>query len=253
MNGNSDFRRDIIDRFPCQLPPDDSFVSLSHAVTWIALRHSIAGPALSIILGLGKRRSKKAVFQDQEIDDAMAVAVRRLTDFGLGQKIAMHGRFFRDVLDDEIEIFTEHIPAVRLADFRWFDTLDDSLHRGEGLAWAKDRRQPCYPVGDDRHFRFVTVNRAQLMLEFPPDNFDLQDAPVYFTNAEIDDWILSTSCTGMKVARNAFMAEPRAKGLSATFEKRWNEIKQNKVGRPRCRKNGKTMPSRNLGAPFSLN
>lgn len=253
MNGDSDFRPQIIDRFPRQLPPEDSFVSLTHAITWIAFRHSIAGPDLSIILGIGKKRRKEDAFHDKQIDEAIVLAVRRLTDLGLGQKIAINGKFFRDVLHDEIEIFTEHIPAVRLADFQWFDTLDDSLHRGEGLAWAKDRRQPCYPVGDDRHFRFVTVNRAELMLEFPPDNFNVQAVPASFTNAEIDDWIRSTSSTGMKVARNVFMSEPRAKGLSATFEKRWNAIKQNKVGRPKGRKNGKTMPSRDLGAPFSLN
>jgi hypothetical protein len=56
-----------------------------------------------------------------------------------------------------------------------------------------------------------------------------------FTVAEIDAWIGSTSYTGMKVARDAFMKEPRAKGLSATFETQWKAIKKNPVGRPRVR------------------
>jgi hypothetical protein len=56
-----------------------------------------------------------------------------------------------------------------------------------------------------------------------------------FTVAEIDAWIGSTSYTGMKVARDAFMQEPRAKGLSAAFEVRWKAIKKNPVGRPRVR------------------
>ncbi len=58
---------------------------------------------------------------------------------------------------------------------------------------------------------------------------------VPFTNLEIDSWIKTTHHTGMKKARDAFMKHPRAKGLSATFERRWNDIKQNPVGRPKSR------------------
>lgn len=53
-----------------------------------------------------------------------------------------------------------------------------------------------------------------------------------FTNAEIDAWIRLTQHTGVKKARNSFMKDLRAKGLSATFERRWNDIKKNPVGRP---------------------
>jgi hypothetical protein len=59
--------------------------------------------------------------------------------------------------------------------------------------------------------------------------------PSPFTDAEIDDWIGSTSLTHGKKARNAFMKEQRAKGLSATFEARWKAIKKKPVGRPRAR------------------
>ncbi len=222
-----------IERLPFQLPPEGLFVSLSQAVSWIALRHSVAGPALSTLLGIGAQRGRVEVIHDESMDNAIATAVERLTDLGSGGAITMRGRFFRDVLDDEIRIFTRRIPPVRLADYRWFDTLDDSLYRGLGIAWAKDRRELRYPPRDNGHYRFVTVNRADLMLEFPPENAEPRAALAPFTNTEIDDWIRSTPHTGMKVARNAFMREPRAKGLSAAFEVRWNAIKRNRVGRPR--------------------
>lgn len=219
--------------FSFQLPPAGSFVSLSHAVSWIALQHSVAGPALSDLLGIGTQSGRGTVIQNERMDTAIATAVERLTELASGGAINMRGRFFRDVLDDEIKIFTRRIPPVRLADYRWFDTFDDALYRGLGIAWAKDRRELLYPPRDDGHYRFVTVNRAGLMLEFPPEKGESQTVLSSFTDTEIDDWIRSTPHTGMKLARNAFMTEPRAKGLSATFEARWNAIKRNRVGRPR--------------------
>ena len=60
-------------------------------------------------------------------------------------------------------------------------------------------------------------------------------SPVAFTVPEIDAWIGATSHTGVKRARDEFLKDTRAKGLSATFESRWNSIKQNRVGRPTVR------------------
>lgn len=233
MSSDSDSRPHKIHRFPCQLPPEESFVSLSHAVTWIAFRHSVAGPDLSIILGVGKKRSNEEAFQDQKIDEAIASAVRRLADFGLDQKITIHGRFFLDVLDDEIEILTQKIPAVRLADFRWFDTLDNSLHRGEGLAWARDRRQVCYPTGDDRHYRFVTVNRADLMREFPTANSGAPAAPMPFTDTERRHWIMEQASMSADNAHKLFRENSRYDGTKQlAFRAEWRAVRQTKQGRP---------------------
>lgn len=222
-----------IESFPFQAPPEGSFVSLSHAVSWIAFQHSVAGPALSVLLGIGTQRGRGEGIHDEWMDTAIVTAVERLTDLASGGAITMRGRFFRDVLDDETRIFTRRILPVRLADYRWFDTLDDALYRGLGIAWAKERRELVYPPRDDGHYRFVTVNRTDLMLEFPPGRGKPQSMIAPFTVAEIDDWIRATPHTGMKLARNAFMKESRAKGLSATFETQWNAIKRNSVGRPR--------------------
>lgn len=186
---------------PIQLPPDEPFVTLSHAVSWIAFQHSMDGPRLSVALAIGKLRPASDAVRDALRDEAIADAVKRLTDLGSAGSIEIRGRHFRDVLDDENEIFTEQIPPVRLADFRWFDTLDDSLHRGAGLSWDRSRRELCYPP-DDRHFRFVKVNRAELLREFPPKPIRAQSTGA--AEGRCEAWLV------MKFSEDAEKRRPKA-------------------------------------------
>ncbi|MGY4397168.1 hypothetical protein ACVWZA_002359 [Sphingomonas sp. UYAg733] len=228
---------DFIARFPPRLPPNEPFVTLSHAISWIVYRHSMPARNLSAIVGIGEAKHISNPIWNAQLDDFLLLAVKRLTDAGTVGSVEIRGRYFRNVLDDENQILTQLIPPVRLADYRWFDTLDDSLHRGLGLAWGPNRREPDYnyPAHDNAHYRFVTVNRANLMREFPNDVAKSQIKLDRFTVAEIDGWIRATSLTGMKVARTDFMKNSRAKGLSGLFENRWNHIKKNKPGRPKIR------------------
>lgn len=53
------------------------------------------------------------------------------------------------------------------------------------------------------------------------------------TNSQIDDWIKQTHFTSKNEARNAFMKDPRAVGLSAAFEERWRALRPRRPGRPR--------------------
>jgi hypothetical protein len=169
MNEESISLHQSIDSLALRLPPSEIFITLSQAVSWIAFRHSIEGSALSALIGIGKLRTLAEADRDTRLDDAITSAMKRLTDLGSGGIIEIRGRYYRDVLDDEIRIFTRRIPTVRLADYRWFDTLDDSLFRGLGLAWGQDRRELHYPPRDEGHYRFVTVKCADLMREFPAD------------------------------------------------------------------------------------
>jgi hypothetical protein len=166
MDSSPDHSLQKADFSVIQLPPDEQFVTLSHAVSWIAFQHSVDAPRLSVALAIGQPRTSADAVQDALLDEAIAKAIKRLVDLGSGSAIEIRGRHFLSVLDDEDEIFTERISPVRLTDFRWFDTLDDSLHRGIGLAWDLGRQELSYPR-DTRHFRFVTVSRADLLREFP--------------------------------------------------------------------------------------
>lgn len=129
-------------------------------------RQSIDGEQLSIELGIGEQRNASQTIIDVQNDEAIAQAVEKLTNLGMAGAIEFWAQKFRNVFDNGDEIFTEPIRPVRLADYRWFDSLDDCLYRGSGLSWDHNRRQPRYPR-DERHFRFVAVNRDQLLREFP--------------------------------------------------------------------------------------
>lgn len=53
-----------------------------------------------------------------------------------------------------------------------------------------------------------------------------------FTELEIASWIKESAVTNMVSARKIFMQNPRAKGLSATFDAVWREVVNNRRGRP---------------------
>lgn len=219
-------------------PPEKPFVSLSHAVSWIALRRSVAGPVLSKLLGLDKMQYRERMDRHERLDRAIKSAVEKFADLGLGEQLEILGQKYAHVFDDDRDdkIPTERIPAQRFADYRGFDTLDDTLfpapYRKVELAWRRDRAEHDSPL--ENHYRFILVNRSDLMREFPSDLTKPPIERARFTAADIDDWIRATPLTGMKVARNAFMKDPRAKGLSGSFETSWNAIKKKPVGRPRA-------------------
>jgi hypothetical protein len=255
------------------LPQSKPFLTLSEALTWLALRRVIdreeletrlwsAWTAAAMAPRLPEESQKEweariarakalAAAEGRKLDCALAEAAERLFNMASENKIAMYGQEFQNCLDVRPDVRTDQIPACRFHDYRCFDPLNDTLYRGNGLAWVRvsGGTQLCSQP-DERQFRYVVANRCDFEREFYSVGAGLQGRPDPFAIAEIDDWIRSKSFTGMKVARREFMKQPRAQGLSATFEKRWNYIKQNKRGRPR-KVNGKNMPSRYLGVPIS--
>lgn len=98
--------------------------------------------------------------------EAVRKAIASLTDLARGDLIELQGKLFSDVITDARNLFTETIPSPRLTDFGRFDLLDDSLLRGEGVAWGNDFREIEQP-DDDRHYRWVGVRRKDLMQCFP--------------------------------------------------------------------------------------
>ncbi|MBX9660983.1 MAG: hypothetical protein K2X00_20695 [Nitrospiraceae bacterium] len=154
--------------------------------------------------------------------------MKRLTDLGSAGKIEIRAQRFRDVLDDDNEIFTEQMPQVRLADYRWFDTLDDSLYRGLGLAWDHNRQQLRYPR-DDRHYRFVTVNRAELLREFPPAPKHARRS-TRLAEAQCSEWLLVAFANDPdnRKAKPSFKREALVKFHSTLsgrgFDRAWDAV-----------------------------
>lgn len=215
-----------------RLPPEKPFISLSHAISWVALRRSISGPTLSKLIGIGKQQCHERIDRNRLLDEAIKSAVEKLTDLGLSGEIEFLGREYDHVRADDRnnEIPTERIPTQRLADYRGFDTLDDTLfpepYREVKLAWCRQRTEIGSPL--EKHYRFVLVKRADLMRHFYPI------VPQPFTDLERKAWIVAQPQQSADNAHKAFKAHPCFDGTKQKeFRKEWKTTRETRVGRPR--------------------
>ena len=145
-----------------RLPPDAPFVTLSEALSWIAVGVALDRDSLD-------RAISGHAFKTADPQAALSAAMSKLADRASGSQVAMRGKFVESHATDENEVLTALIDPVRFADFAQFDILYDGLRYGTGLTWnglgsALDR------VFQDRRgaYRSVTVDRDSLMQWFPP-------------------------------------------------------------------------------------
>jgi hypothetical protein len=143
-------------------PPSQlSFVPLSEALSWIAFGVAMDSVRLGFALdgwGIDKNEAQKMVSD----------AVNRLTDCGTGGSILLRGKYVGDYLTDDRGIPTEVIDPTRLADFAQFDSLHDGLRFGNGLAWLNNDNSIERVLSHRQDaFRCVTVQRSDLMTQFP--------------------------------------------------------------------------------------
>ena len=234
MNSEHDLRKRL--GLHPRLPPERSFVSLSHAVSWIAFRRSIAGPVLSRLIGIGKPPLPERITPNKLLDEAIISAVDKLTDLALGGNIEILGKLYAHVLDDDgnYRIPTERVPTERLADYRGFDPLDDSLFPGEyreiKLAWNDMRTETLSPLG--RHYRFVIVNRTDLMREFP-DKAGASPNTQPFTDMERKEWIKRQPQQSADAAHKKYKGHPRYDGSKQfAFREEWRAERGTRLGRP---------------------
>lgn len=121
---------------------------------------------LSSFLGIEHFSEDDNSHRSRDRIEAIRIAVDALSDKARAGKIELQGKYFSDILSIDRATLTETIRAVRFADFRCFDPLDDALIRGRGVAWNGDFREISQP-DDDRHFRWVEVRRSDLIEHFP--------------------------------------------------------------------------------------
>ncbi|MEY2926374.1 MAG: hypothetical protein RL367_851, partial [Pseudomonadota bacterium] len=144
-------------------PPVVGFVTLSEALTWIAFGLS------------AKKDTYETALRDNSLGDKTTVqaklerAVRQLTAVASDGKIALRGKHRASRHVHEDQLLTAAIDPIRLVDFARYDYSYDALVKGDGLFRTQfdggtDQKQP---IGDDGEFRWVTVNRAELMAAFP--------------------------------------------------------------------------------------
>lgn len=146
-----------------KLPPDDPFVTLCEALSWIAFKVSMPHAYLQLVLNMS---SFGGLVPQEAIRDALAGLVR-LAD---GGKIAMRGKFRPTGVTDHTKLLTELIAPIKFADYRQFNHHNDELRHGTGLTFwrlangALDRRNHA----GTGSFVEVGVNRGDLLRLFPP-------------------------------------------------------------------------------------
>jgi hypothetical protein len=112
-----------------RMPPSSNFVSLTHAVTWVAFGVSI---------------SREEWLRDVETVDEVEMEVvrhslmrgceRLLSAANVGS-VQLVGKFFESSRGGIYERDRGRIPTDDLLEFRRFDVFTDGLHRSTGLAW----------------------------------------------------------------------------------------------------------------------
>lgn len=147
------------------LPPIAPFVSLSEAVSWIAFGVSMGSDDLHAVLAEND-------YGGHDPQESIRDAVAGLTGLGSGWKIAMRGKYREGHHANEKTLLTAYIEPIRLEDYRQFSYLSDELRHGEGLLFWRnpDGTILDFIIGEGRKDSFlqVTVNRAELLREFPP-------------------------------------------------------------------------------------
>jgi hypothetical protein len=211
---------------------EPSTITLTEALTKLAFDDPVTAPhigaAIERALDSGRWGADR-----QWVLDRLSVIAAAICHAGVAGKIRCLGRKTTGLLGDTDRCI---VPFGML-------TPEDHKNYPAYIAGAGDTLWP-QGTGTDEYTNAFYGHASATCIEdvvILREGFDAVFVPppsgsiVPFTDAEIDSWIRSTTRTGVKVARDEFMKEPRAKGLSAVFERRWKDIKQNPVGRPRVR------------------
>lgn len=164
---------DAIDTGAGRLPPDEAFVTLSEALSWIAFQHALDGALLAKLVRMGLEPSGND--DDAKADIALSLAVDRLTDLARRGEIKFEGKFYPSVWLDDRDIPIQTISGAALSNYRQFDISGDILWRGRGLAWGPVRND--LPAVTADHYRSVTVKRDDLMRYFAPTTIPEKPRP----------------------------------------------------------------------------
>jgi hypothetical protein len=147
------------------LPPAEPFVTLSHALSWIAFGVSMRSDQLHEVLSEDR-------YGEHDPQEAIKAAAAQLTSLARRGTITLHGKYRESHRDEKRTLLTAPIEPIKLADYRQFNYLADELRHGEGLTWWRtDKGVIDRLVSGGRHDSYidVSVDRVDLLREFPPE------------------------------------------------------------------------------------
>lgn len=146
---------DLVGRFPPNLP----FVSLSEAVSWIALGFSARQERLFSALAPGGE-------QAQVLRDQLADAADNLAEQAKGGGVEIIGRKVKSGQNARVE--TKRIKPVKFANYGRFDVLENALRWGGGISDGSDPAIFDNTFEGSAYYAAVQVKRTDLLKAFPP-------------------------------------------------------------------------------------
>lgn len=144
------------------LPPDNHFVSLTHALTWIAFGISMDNEHLHEVLNLDR-------FGDHDVIAGLTEAVACLAEEGSAGRVALLGKHCSH--HEASRLLNERIEPFRLTDYCKFSYFEDELRYGEGLLISCDDSallDDVFGIDHADSYVDVTVSRADLLRRFRP-------------------------------------------------------------------------------------
>lgn len=110
-------------------------------------------------------------YGEHDAQEAIAGALEKLLVSAGEERLKVRGKYRANRDDDAAKLDTTPIEPIKFADFRQFSYLENELRHGHGLlSWRDESGQIFHDVfGSKRKdgFTHVTVNRADLLREFP--------------------------------------------------------------------------------------
>lgn len=145
-----------------RLPPDNPFVTLSEALSWIAFGFSMDNDQLD-------QAVQAHAIDGVDMEQELATAVAKLASKAAGDLIELRGKYVERRGADEATVRTKRIEPESFEDFAQFDILYDGLAYGSGLTWLQSGSALAHIFYDGQRdsFRKVKVKRADLMKQFP--------------------------------------------------------------------------------------
>lgn len=151
-----------------RLPPDNPFVTLSEALSWIAFSFSMDSERLD-------QAVHAHAIDGVDMEQALAAAVSQLATKAAGSLIELRGKYVQSRAVNEAAVRTQRIEAERFEDFAQFDIHYDGLAYGTGLTWVQPGSVLNRVLNDGQRdsFRSVKVCRAELLTHFPDNQPEL--------------------------------------------------------------------------------
>lgn len=221
---------------PAHMPimlPEGQFVTLSHALSWLSFGVSMDKNCLHEVLNQDR-------YGEHDPQKSIAGALEKLLSSAGNERISIRAKYRASRDSNDTHLLTEKMEAIKFDDYRQFSYLEDELRHGAGLLFWHDGSgqvfQDLFGGGRKDSYVQVTVNRADLLREFPRHETAKSVEIEHFSDVERQEWIKAQPMMSADKAHRIYKAEPKFDGTKQdAFRKEWRVIKQTNRGRQKLK------------------